>query len=317
MPICGECGYDLRGLIDSDRCPECGRVFDAETIASEVVAWYCSRSGAWMQSPPARFLAHLHHPSCRQAAIRRLTASFLVPTALYLLLVTALNCVIAFTEYERWVVPTRPQDIDHVCTVGRPFGAGHSAGGSLNHPHRRIRTGFSLARPHFSAEMWPLIAIPVFVAAFGLVTMRWTVLFLINAFGGGSGSRIDHRAAFATLPWLAGPYTLGLATGTMAVVFFAVGTWGIAPTGMAAAVMLLLCVSCIVYFGSGMLLVARIARGCRPKYPRLSIPARCTAAVAWLSVQAAALILFAFAAYVGAIATGLIIYAFQAFFASR
>ena len=316
MPRCLECGYDLRGLTDSDRCPECGRVLDPEAVGPEVVAWYRSRAGAWMESAPACFLAHLHHPSCRQAAIRRLIASFVVPTALFVLVVTALNCVTAFTEYERWVA-TQPQDIDRACTVGRPFGASHSAGGPLAYPHRRIHTSLSLTRPHFSVDMWPVFAAPVLAAAFGLVTMRWTVLFLINTFSEGSGDPIDHRAAFATLPWLAGPYTLGLATVTVAVVFFAVSDWGIASAGMTATGGLLLCAGCIVYLGSGMLLAARIARGCRPKYPGLSIPARCSAAVAWPSVQAAALILFAFAAYVGAIGTVVIIYAFQELFASR
>lgn len=34
IPICVECGYDLRGLSES-RCPECGAAFDAGLLSSE------------------------------------------------------------------------------------------------------------------------------------------------------------------------------------------------------------------------------------------------------------------------------------------
>lgn len=38
--ICLNCGYNISGLCDTCRCPECGVVYDYETLHSEWMKWF-------------------------------------------------------------------------------------------------------------------------------------------------------------------------------------------------------------------------------------------------------------------------------------
>jgi len=70
MPCLG-CGYDLRAT-PTDRCPECGQVFDRENLLTSRIPWtYRARTGSipaylktilWVMIHPGQFAAEIQKP---------------------------------------------------------------------------------------------------------------------------------------------------------------------------------------------------------------------------------------------------------------
>ena len=70
--LCAACGYDLRGLEQSEHCPECGTVIDRTTTGASLIPWVRRhqlgtwraywRTGAMVSLRPARLAAEVARP---------------------------------------------------------------------------------------------------------------------------------------------------------------------------------------------------------------------------------------------------------------
>ena len=60
-PLCGQCGYDMRGLEVWDPCPECGRIRPegdprqrGAVRGRQIAQWGASNEGYWIEDAPSR-----------------------------------------------------------------------------------------------------------------------------------------------------------------------------------------------------------------------------------------------------------------------